>query len=1278
VNRIEEIGSELRSGVRMLRRRPGVAATAILSLALGIGASTEIFSLLDQALFRSLPVRAPDQLVMITWRGATLAVTSRGEGGEVSYPFCSDLQQQTAFFQGAFCRATSQVNLSRARDVEQVSAELVSGAYFPVLGIQPAIGRLLGPADDVRPGDHPVAVLSYDYWQNRLAGAPDIVGRSILINKRPITIIGVAPSGFRGIDIGTPATVWLSTMMVEQATLEFSRVLDRRAAWVQVFARLRDGVTANQARTGLHPWLRSMLAADMRRDDFPRATETQQRAYLTSTLEVQSAATGWSRLRQTVARPLWLLMAGTGLLLALAALNVASLLVAVGAERRDEITTRLALGASRRRIARQFVIEALLLGTIGAALGLAIAPVVGRVLLRFLPVSPNVSTEVDLRASLFAAAVAVAASMLCGTAPAMQAWRHRLTSGNNGRSTQDRVSVRFRKILVSAQLALALLLLVAAGLFVQTFMRLESKDRGFDSESLVMFGIDPAGSGSAQADAPRVVSDILRAMRELPVIERASLANNMLLGSLGASRAVVIDGDPPVVAPRPVPILRIGTEFFATLGTRLVAGREFDDTDTKDVERTGFRTAIVNQSFVRQYLGGRAAVGRRIGIGTRPDTPMTIEIVGVVDDFSRRFVRDDYQPEHLFFPFATAGPLAGDGDIYLRVRGKPEAAFPAVRAAVARIDPTLPLNGLTAIEGQVSRALGFERMLAAVSTGFGSVALILSAIGLFGVMSFVVTQRTQEIGVRLALGATRTSAISLVVRDALTTIATGAIAGTLLGGVATIVAGRWLSTILYGVTPADPGAFAASASLLALASLAACLVPAARAAVLSPMAAIRDQPDSMWREARTSLRHAVRELARGGERADSTGGLMTEVAGVMQRISSFSTAVATALDALRQRVDASAVILLERRGDVFRNADHALPADGLLTNRLRHYPHPLPLGPADLQAWRRWAEEHRPSYLAEIDAIARSDVRVAVPLRTSAELIGILLLSPSDRRDTFSRADLQVLSGAADLFALLIENGHLHERELGQEKLRRDLALAAEVQRRLLPPRPPSSPIAAFGAFTLPARAVGGDYYDFVETGDRRIGLAIADVAGKGIAAAMLTSAVQAYLRVIASDADLSCADIAARLNHLLYASTSASSYVTFFYAQFDGASSRLRYVNAGHTSPYLVRRTDGGVTATELNTGGTVLGLFSQATYEQGEIDLRAGDVIVACTDGVTEARNAGDEEFGEDRLKALLAGAIDDTADGIAERLAAAVQEWMAGAEQHDDVTLVTAVVK
>lgn len=828
---IEDCRRDLRHAARTLVRTPTFTLTAVLSLALGIGANAAIFSLVDQVLLRRLPVRDPATIVLLDWRGNALA-DGWGSGNLMSYPMCRDLQEQRQFFDGVFCRHPTMVNLSIAGEVQPVLAEIVSGTYFPVLGVRPHLGRLIGESDDVQRDAHPVVVIAFDYWVNALGSAPDIVGRKVLVNNHPMTVIGVAEPAFIGMDVGEAAVLWVPAMMKRQATPDWDRLLDRRARWMHVFGRLKPDMTAELAKTGLQPWFKSVLESDRRLEGFPKTTPDQLRSFLASSLDVTPASRGRSNLRRTMARPLWVLLAGTSLLVLLACANVASLLLARGAARGRELVTRVALGAPRSRIANQLLIESTVISLSGGVLGIVLAPAVSASLLSFLPqdvARVSLTSTLDLRVLLFTFLVSIATGVVCGTAPALQAGRLSLIAALRERAPGVG-GVRLRRALVVGQIAFTLILLICAGLFLQTVSRLHEKGPGFERDRLVMFQVNAAKSGYQDAEGARLVLRLLEAVRTMPGIESAAIAGHTLLAGGSWNTNLTIDFKERRVTDRLVHCSPVSPRFFSTLGARLIAGRDFEERGVSDPKAPRYRSAIVNASFARRYFGDASPIGHRIGFGSGPDSKTDVEIVGVVADFSYRGIREE--TEQAYFPFLDI-PWSG-GTFYVRTRGKPEAAFAGLRAAVARIDPALPILSMRTIENQIDRSLTTERMMATLLTGFGGIALLLSVIGLYGVMSYVVTQRTREIGVRLALGATRGAAVWLVLRDALIMISCGTTIALLAGW----ALGRVISGQLFGVAPIHVPTIALATVLLGFVALAAAMVPAWRAASVNPTTAL--------------------------------------------------------------------------------------------------------------------------------------------------------------------------------------------------------------------------------------------------------------------------------------------------------------------------------------------------------------------------------------------------------------------------------------------------------
>jgi predicted permease len=817
---------DLRFSARSFLRTPSFTATVVLSLALGIGATTAIYSLVDQVILHGLPVREPGRLVLIDWKGDQVA-GGFGSWNLMSYPICRDLQQQDRFFEGVFCRAETAVNLTTGGEPQPAAAEIVSGTYFQVLGVGPALGRVLGNDDDRAPGASPVVVLSYDFWRNRLAGAPGVVGRKVLVNQHPMTVVGVAAPSFRGVDVGQVPALWIPASMSAAAIPGFDGLLDRRTRWMQILGRLNPGVTPAQAQAGLQPWFKAMLDEDTRRSGFPKITPERRRDFLASTIRLIPAPQGHSPLRRVLAEPLWVLFAATAVLLALACLNVAGLFLARGSARGREIGTRLALGASRGRIGRQLLADSLLLALAGGLLGVALAPLAVRALIAFLPreiAGNSLQSAIDSRLLLFAFLITVAAGVLSGLAPALQAGRAELISSLRERGSTGLGGVRLRKAIVTLQIAFSLILVIGAALFARTLAGLLAKGPGFGTSSLVSFRLAPLRNGYAKADASRLIRRVYREIQSSTITESSAVARVPLLTGGAWSDPMTIQSNARITTDD-INLNAVSPGFFATLGVKLIAGRDFYERDTQH------SVAIVNEAFVKRYLGGRNPIGVRICEGNGPDARPDIEVVGVVGNFNYRGLREE--SEQAFFPLSEGDDTAGS--FYIRVRSTPEAASQVFIAIVHHADPALPVEYFRTVDEQVSRSLNTERILAALSGAFGALALLLSLVGLYGVMSFVVTQRTREIGIRLALGATGRSAILLVLRDAFLMIVLGtAIALPSVGAL-----GRLVESQLFGIKPTDPLTIAAATLVLASAALGAALIPAFRASNVNPTDALR-------------------------------------------------------------------------------------------------------------------------------------------------------------------------------------------------------------------------------------------------------------------------------------------------------------------------------------------------------------------------------------------------------------------------------------------------------
>jgi predicted permease len=729
---LREFAYDLRFSARSFLRSPSFTATAVLSLALGIGATSAIYSLVDQVILHALPVNHPERLVLIDWNGFQMAETF-GTDNLMSYPICRDLQQQKQFFDGVFCRAATTINLSTGGEPTPTAAELVSGAYFSVLGVSPALGRLLTIDDDQVPGASPAVVLSYDFWKNQFGSAKDVVGHKVLVNRYPMTIVGVAAPTFRGIDVGEIPSLWIPAVMSAQAIPGFHTMLDRRTRWMQILGRLKQNVSLAEAQAGLQPWFKAMLDEDTRRAGFSRVSADQRRRFLASTLGLTPAPQGHSVLRRNLSRPLWVLFVATAVLLALACLNVAGLFLARGSARQREISTRLALGASRGRIGRQLLADSVLLALAGGLLGVVMAPIAVRALIAFLPqntAANDLQANVDTRLLLFAFLVSLATGFLAGSAPALQAGRKSLISSLRERAGTALGGLSLRRAIVTAQIAFTLILVVAAGLFIRTLSGLLARGPGFDTSSLISFGIKPALNGYSPAEASQLIRRISEGIRSSRSTQSSAIARVQLLLGGAWNNSLTIQSGERFTTDREVQLNAVTPGFFATLGMRIVAGRDFNEHDSLNVARVqqslpvsdnGQRVVIVNEAFVKRYFGGRNPLGARVCMGSAPDAKPDTEIVGVVENISYHSVREQW--EQAYFP--TGSQLSGS-NFYVRFQGTPESAFRSIRAVLRNADPTLPISYFRTLDEQVNRSLNTERMLAALSTSFGMLALALS------------------------------------------------------------------------------------------------------------------------------------------------------------------------------------------------------------------------------------------------------------------------------------------------------------------------------------------------------------------------------------------------------------------------------------------------------------------------------------------------------------------------------------------------------------------------
>jgi predicted permease len=838
---MNQLLADLRFALRTMARSPLFATVAVLSLALGIGANTAIFTLLDQLMLRELPVKDPEQLVMLYQKGSHNG-SNMGDRMH-SYPIYQDYQTKAAPLAEVLCRRLVEASLSIDNQTERVSAEAVSGNYFTMLGVKPAVGRVFTSGEDDRAHmGHPHVVLSYDYWQSRFAGDPAVVGKKILVNNYPMTVVGVSARGFYGLDPAQAPQIRVPILMKEALAPEWKWVKfdDRRNRWVQVFARLKPGYTVASAQAPMQGLFRQVREYEATLPAAAKWTKYARDRFLEGTLHVVAADTGYSQLRNNVSKALVVLMCMVGLVLLIACANVANLLIARAFARQKEIAVRLSIGASRWQLVRQLLVESLLLSAVGGVAGVLLAMAMTRALLAWVPNDGTpllINPEPDARVLTFTLALTVLTGLLFGLVPALRASRPHVWSTLKdamGSIAGSGGSLFLRKSLVTAQVALSFLLLFGAGLFVRSLQNLKSKDTGFrEMDRIVTFQVNPALNGYTGPRGQQFYTQLQAELRGLPGVKNAAIVGVPLLRGWEWDSSVTVEGFTNKDGDDVQAFMNaLSPGYFDTMGIKLVEGRDFRPGDAKDNEneRDAPQVAIVNQSFARHYFGNRSAVGRRFGFGTGPDVKYNIEIIGVVEDSLYEGPREGVHRQ-AFVPYWGARGAA----IYVRTASEPRAAFTAMRQAVKRLDPSLPVYDLKTLSGQLDETLASEHLIALLSAGFGLLATLLASIGLYGVMAFAVMRRTKEMGVRMALGARRGEVLWLVMKEVLLLLGLGLAVGV----PAALALGKYVTNQLYGVKATDPWMAAGTVAVLATVAALAGLIPARRASRIDPILALR-------------------------------------------------------------------------------------------------------------------------------------------------------------------------------------------------------------------------------------------------------------------------------------------------------------------------------------------------------------------------------------------------------------------------------------------------------
>jgi predicted permease len=826
---LEATWQDLRYGVRMLLKTPGFTAVAVLSLALGVGANTAIFSLVDKVLIRKLPVEEPDRLVTVS--------ASRGQGVSATsnYPDFVDYRDRNEVFEGLVAYMQRALTLSEGGQAERIQGLIVSGNYFTALRVRPALGRGFLPEEDKTASTHPVVVMSYGLWRRRFGGDPGVVGKPVSLNGAAFTVVGITPSEFNGTVAGGAPDIYVPIMMMaqistsafDQLNLLFGPRSRSLSGWLQVLGRLKPGVSREQAAVAMTTLGGQIARAHPNADGSPRVEPK---------ILIEDGSRGHTNLLRDIRFPLQMLTAIVGLILLIACANVANLLLERAGKRQKEISIRLALGAGRMRLIRQLLTESVLLSVLGGGAGLALAASISGLMVSFTPPNNNAFSSLtldnrfDWRVLGFTLAVSLLTGVLFGLAPALSASRPDLVTALKDESSLLGKRVRrlsLRNLLVVGQAALSVIVLVGAGLCVRSLQKLQAIDAGFDPAKVLVMSVDVGLSGYNRESGLRFYSELLERVRRLRGVEAVSLATQIALGD-GFGAMMKGEG----YLPKPGEDIssdfnQIGPDYLRLMKIPLLEGREFGQADTINTPLV----AIINETAARRFWPGQSPIGRRVIVGRPPDEQAR-EIVGVVKDSKYRRLTEETRPA-VFIPFLQR--YRGDMTLHVRTTGEPRAMLGAVRREVQAIDGSLPVYNIRTLEEQKSNSLYASRMAATLLTVFGLLALGLAAVGLYGVMAYAVARRTREIGVRMALGAQDTDVLRQALLEGMRLATIGLALG--LGGA--VAATRLAKGFLYDVTTTDPVSFAGAAILLAGVALLANYLPARRASRIDPMVALR-------------------------------------------------------------------------------------------------------------------------------------------------------------------------------------------------------------------------------------------------------------------------------------------------------------------------------------------------------------------------------------------------------------------------------------------------------
>ena len=825
---LTQIVQDIRYAIRLLAKNPGFTTVVVLTLALGIGANAAIFSITDKVLLQSLPVPNPEQL-------AVLSAYDPKDGPDFessfSYPMYQDLRDRNEVFSGVIARGGAQMNVSYADQNERVRGELVTGNFFEVLGVRPWAGRFFTQDDDRVPGAHPVAVLSYNFWDRRFGKDPNIVGQTILVNEHAVTVLGVTPPSFYGIDLSDSPDVRVPMMMAPVFNpLPPTRLTKRTHQWLSVMARRKPDVSVEQAQASLevlYHQIREGEAAELS----ARNSKFNRERFLSGRIALMPGDQGLHYLQLKMKTSLWLLLGATAAVLLILCANLANLMMARATVRGPETAVRLALGAGRLRLLRQWLTEGVVLSVIGGIVGIAIALWIKAGLMAFIPADfrANLNGPVDWRLYAFIMGIAVVIGIAFSLVPAIQVARQRFVPGLHLESRSFTSAGRllsFRSALILVQVALSLPLLVTAALMVRTLQNLRAVDTGFGKENVLFASVNPSLSGYSAQRSMSFYDELLARTRALPGVTSASLASDTPISGGWDQVGVTVEGYTPREGEKTSTEMTIvSSDYFRVLGIPLLNGRDFNEQDRLGTPKV----VIVNEKMARYFFGTVDVLGKRMGLSGVPD----MTIVGVVKDAQYVDMRRGLR-RHFYTPSTQEQQLL-NMTLHVKTATGPDAVAESLRAELKKLDPHLPLYNIKTLSAEIDESLIQERLVTWLSSAFGMLASLLTALGLYGVLTFSVARRTREIGIRVALGAQRGDVFRLIMIRGVVLVGVGVVIG--LG--ASVAFGRLIGSLLFGVEPGSPLTLAAVSLGLVAVALVACYLPARRATKVDPLEALR-------------------------------------------------------------------------------------------------------------------------------------------------------------------------------------------------------------------------------------------------------------------------------------------------------------------------------------------------------------------------------------------------------------------------------------------------------